>query len=130
MKCLDTDFLVAVLRGREDARRKMSELDGQGRHSTTSVNAFELFFGAYKSAQRGANLEKTQVLLERLDVLSFGLESSKQAAEILADLAAQGDSIDFRDAMIAGVAKTRGLPLVTRNRQHFARVRDLKVEPW
>jgi predicted nucleic acid-binding protein len=130
VRCLDTDFMVAVLRGKEDAQRKMSELDREGRQCTTAVNAFELLYGAHRSAQRRTNLERTQTLLERLDVLPFELEASKGAAEVLADLAARGEAIEFRDAMIAGVARASGLTLVTRNEEHFARVKGLKVEPW
>jgi tRNA(fMet)-specific endonuclease VapC len=130
VKCLDTDFLVAILRGIEMAERKMVELDREGRHSTTTVNAFELFYGAYKSNQRLTNVEKTKALLDRVDVLPFELDSSERAGEILADLSARGDSIDFRDAMIAGIARTNGLSLVTRNKDHFARVKELKIEIW
>jgi len=122
--------LVAILRGKENAERKMAELDREGRHSTTAINAFEVFFGAYKSTQRITNVEKTKALLERVDILPFELASSEQAGEILADLTARGDSIDFRDAMIAGIAKTNGLALVTRNREHFASIKELKVESW
>ena len=130
MKCLDTDFLVAILRGRDDAKRKMTDLDGEGRHGTTAVNAFELFYGAHKSTQRVANIDKTRSLLGRLDVLPLEQDASEAAGEILADLTAQGVSIDFRDAMIAGIAKTNGLALVTRNRGHFSRVKNLKLESW
>jgi len=130
VKCLDTDFLVAILRGKEDAERKMSEMDREGRHSTTAINTFELFYGACKSAQRLINVERTKALLERVDILPLELDSSERAGEILADLTARGDSIDFRDAMIAGIAKANGLTLVTRNKEHFARVKELKVELW
>jgi tRNA(fMet)-specific endonuclease VapC len=130
MKCLDTDLLIAILRGREDAERKMNEIDREGRQSTTAINAFELFYGAYKSKQRRTNLEKTRMLLERVDILSLDYDSSEGAGEILADLAARGDPIDFRDAMVAGIAKAKGLTLVTRNEGHFARVKELKVEAW
>ncbi len=92
VKCLDTDFLVAVLRGREDVQSKMTEIDLEGRQSTTSVTAFELFFGAYKSAERRNKVEKTRVLLERLDVLPFDLKSSESAGEALARLSARGET--------------------------------------
>lgn len=108
----------------------MNELDREGRQGTTSVNAFELFYGAFKSAQRRSNLEETTSLLEGVDVLPFGLESSKLAGEILADLQVRGESIDFRDAMIAGIARTNNLTLVTRNKGHFARIKGLAVEAW
>jgi tRNA(fMet)-specific endonuclease VapC len=108
----------------------MNEIDREGRQCTTAINAFELFYGAYKSKQRHANLEKTRMLLERVDILSLDCGSSEWAGEILADLAARGDPIDFRDATIAGIAKAKGLTLVTRNEEHFARVKELKVEVW
>jgi len=130
MKCLDTDFLVAILRGKEDAERKMTDMDNQGRQSTTAINAFELFYGAHKSEQKYGNVERTKMLLERLDILSLGLESSEEAGKILADLTARGALIDFRDALIAGIARTNGLSLVTRNKDHFAHIKELKVEPW
>ncbi len=130
VKCLDTDLLVAILRGKENAERKMVEMDREGRQSTTAINAFELFYGAYKSTQRLTNNEKTKALLARVDVLPFGLDSSERAGEILADLTARGDAIDFRDAMIAGIARANGLTLVTRNKEHFARIKELKVEHW
>lgn len=130
MKCLDTDFLVAILRGQEIAERKMVAMDREGRHSTTAINAFELFYGAYKSNQKLTNVEKTKALLERVDVLSFESGSSERAGEILAELSARGVSIDFRDAMIAGIARENGLTLVTRNKEHFARIKELKVELW
>ena len=38
--------------------------------------------------------------------------------------------MDFRDAMIAGIVKSNGLTLVTRNREHFSRVSDVKLEVW
>ena len=42
MRCLDTDFLVAILRKHPEAKRKMDQLDDEGAHSTTAINAFEL----------------------------------------------------------------------------------------
>jgi hypothetical protein len=35
VKCLDTDFLVAILRGKNDAKSKMESLDAEGRNATT-----------------------------------------------------------------------------------------------
>lgn len=130
MKCLDTDLLVAILRGKGEARGKMAALDREGGQSTTAVNAFELFYGAYRSAQRGDNVEKTRMLLERLDIFPLDWLSSEKAGELLSDLAGRGYAIDFRDAMIAGITKQNGLTLVTRNKEHFARIKGLKVETW
>jgi len=83
MKCIDTAFLIGVLRGRGDAEHKMRELDEEGRQATTSVNAFELFYGAYKSREKSINLERTVSLLDRLDVLPLDLESSQKLVKHL-----------------------------------------------
>ena len=87
MICLDTDFLVAILRGKKEAQSRMEELDLEGRQATTSLSAFELFYGAYKSEEKKNNLEKTNALLGRMNILSLDLSSSDKAGEILANLA-------------------------------------------
>jgi tRNA(fMet)-specific endonuclease VapC len=130
MKCVDTDFMIGILRGKSDAERKMKELDEEGRQATTAVNAFELFYGAYKSRDNSINVQMASSLLNRLDVLPLNLDSSAKAGEALASLASAGEPIDFRDALIAGISMVNGLSLVTRNKQRFARVKGLKVEQW
>ena len=52
MKCIDSDFLVAILRAKSDAESKMESLDAVGDNATTTINAFELFYGAHKSTKR------------------------------------------------------------------------------
>jgi tRNA(fMet)-specific endonuclease VapC len=91
---------------------------------------FEVFFGAYKSKMQSENLKQTQRLLDRLNVISLDFSSSKRAAEISANLSVKGELIDYRDAMIAAVALENDLTLVTRNKSHFARIKNLKFETW
>ena len=42
MKCLDTDFLVAILRAKNDAESKMESLDAESRNATTTMSEFVL----------------------------------------------------------------------------------------
>jgi tRNA(fMet)-specific endonuclease VapC len=123
-------LLVGILRGKIEAQRKMNELDSQGKCGTTSVNAFELFYGAHRSKDEEKNVEETKRLLERLDVFPFDTAASEEAGENLSSLARRGEAIDYRDAMVAAIAKTNGLTLVTRNKMHFGRVRGLGLETW
>ena len=130
MKCLDTDILIAILRGKEEAKKKVRRNNEEDRGATTSVNAFELFFGANKSERKQENLKETSKLLERLTVFPLDFASSQKAAEISAKLAAKGETIDFRDAMIAAISVENGLTLVTRNQAHFKRIKGLQIESW
>ena len=130
MKCLGTDLLIAILRGKEEARGRVAELDAEGHEATTSINVFEVFFGAYRSKRESENVKEAVKLLGRLEVFSLDRSSSRKAGEIAAKLAAKGETIDFRDAMIAGIAMENGLTLLTRNKSHFSRINGLKLETW
>jgi len=130
MRCLDTDLLISILRGKNEARKIVAELDEEANCATTSINAFEIFFGANKSERKDENIREAAKLLKRLMVFPLNLSSSQKAAQISATLAAGGKTIDYRDAMIAAIAIENNLTLVTRNKAHFERVKNLKMEEW
>ena len=131
MVCLDTDFLVALLRGDTDARGRAEKMDGEDvKKATTPVNAFELFLGAYLSERRDANLTVVRELLTNLELLGFDLRSCEEAGSIAAGLRSRGEPIGVRDSMIAGIASRFEETLLTRNIEHFSRVKELKVEKW
>lgn len=118
------------MRGKKEALSQVSLLDEEAKEATTAVNAFEIFFGAYRSAMKSDNVKEALRLLDRLEVIPLDKLSSKIAAEISATLAAKGDALDYRDAMIAGIAIENDLTLVTRNKSHFSRIKNLKLETW
>ena len=130
MKCLDSDLLIAILRGKKDAQAIVEELDAESPSATTAVNAYELFYGANRSERKEYNTKEASKLLERLTVFPLDLSCSRKAAEISARLTGKGEAIDFRDAMIAAIALENGLTLVTRNKAHFKRIQKLQMEEW
>ncbi len=94
------------------------------------MNVFEIFYGASHSERKSENVQKVRALLQRLDVLPLSLQASESAGSLLADLAAQGQIIEYRDALIAGIVLESKLTLVTRNKEHFGRIPKLKLETW
>ena len=129
--CLDTDFLVALLRNNPDAVKKAEELDSTDMEiSTTTMNAFELYFGAYRSASAEKNLKETDELLDSLTLLTLSKESSKKASEILLRLFKIGEPVDVRDVIIAGIALVENNVLLARNIAHFSRIIGLTLEEW
>ncbi|MEM2104450.1 MAG: hypothetical protein QW717_06135 [Candidatus Bathyarchaeia archaeon] len=57
--CLDTDFLVALLRKHPEAVRKAEEYDSDRvETSTTSMNAFEIYLGAFRSKNAAVNIKQ------------------------------------------------------------------------
>lgn len=93
-----------------------------------AVVVHELYFGAFKSQRREANLALVDGL--QLEVIALDREDARCAGEIRAALSAQGRPIGPYDVLIAGQARARNLTLVTRNLREFQRVPGLRVEDW
>ncbi len=128
MKCLDTDFLVAILRGKNDAKSKMESLDAEGRNATTTINAFELFFGAHKSTKRAKNVKEVFKLLARLNVFDFTLEALEVAGGNNSNFLEGGEKVVFWEIMVAFIVKGRGVALVKKKILPFFRIERFRIE--
>lgn len=128
MVCLETSFLVDLLRGRAAARSVMEELDSAGTRPTlTPVVAAEVWVGAEigSSDERAA----AATLLESLTWLPFTRAAARRAGGIRAELMDEGTPIGITDAMIAGLAIEHDETLVTRD-EHFERVVGLRTRTY
>ena len=119
----DTDVLVDAIRGVQPQRSILDGLVQRGELMTNAVTMFELELGARAEAQR----ERMEFFLASIPILPFEELAAKRAGQIMRFLSAAGLSIDRADAMIAGIALTNGVPLLTRNIRHFERVPGLRV---
>jgi len=127
---IDTDILIDLLRNVAIVVDSVSEMEGKGYLlATTIINAFELFHGAYKSKKREKNLASTKTLLKRLIILKMGLTSARNAGRMYAELEVEGRPIGLRDAMVGAITLTKGYSLVTRNTEHFQKIRGLNLIP-
>jgi tRNA(fMet)-specific endonuclease VapC len=124
---LDTDHCVAILRGR---------LQWQGRVTSstslliTAVTVSELIFGAHRSERLAENLGLIDELLEIVTILSFDAAAARRHGELKDILRRAGTPLADLDLLIASIALSRGLPLVTHNTAHFARIPGLALMDW
>lgn len=124
---LDANAVIALLNGNKtlgDRLRQQRPADV----GIPSIVAHELYYGAFKSQRSEHNVALVDAL--QFEVLEFDKEDARQAGEIRARLARQGQPIGPYDVLIAGQAMARGLALVTRNAGEFLRVPGLAVEDW
>ncbi len=127
MKCLDSDFLIDILSGKEEARHKMLEIENE-KLVITAINVFEILFGAEYS-QNEKNIREAQRIFDKLDILAFDLETAREASKIQAQRAREGSGLPIRDLFIVSVAKVHNCTVVTRNVRHFE-ISGLEVETW
>lgn len=126
---LDTSTCIAHLRGRSPGLSE--QLAGNGAESVLcSIVMSELLFGVERSASPATERTKCEVFTSSFDSLPFDDDAASQAAEIRARLASAGTPIGPYDLLIAAIAVSRGLTVVTCNAAEFARVSGLRVENW
>ncbi len=124
---IDTSVLVDDLRKRGDSKSLLARLEGVSELATTSITAFELYYGAYKSRDTARNLASAKGLLSTLQVLNLSDQSCENAGRLMTDLEAACNTMDLRDLLIGSIALTEGYAVLTRNRRDFARIAGLLV---
>ncbi len=127
---IDTDILSEFLRGTpkvvENAEKYLLTYDAI---NFSIITYYEILNGLlYKDARK--QLEKFTEFADLNRVLPLTISATKQAAEIYASLRKTGQPIGHTDCLIAGIALTNGLQLVTNNTDHFRRVKGLEIINW
>ena len=98
---------------------------------TATVCVMELRYGALRVPNTEALWTKIQKrILSKLTVMNFTYKEALKAAELLAHLYSTGQPIGVEDVMIASIALSNGLILVSANTKHFSRIPNLTVEDW
>jgi tRNA(fMet)-specific endonuclease VapC len=95
-----------------------------------SVVKAELVFGAYHSAHPADNLRVLEKFFEPFVSLPFEDQCSLVYGRIRSDLARNGKLIGPNDLMIASIAISNKLTLITANTREFGRVTGLLLENW
>ncbi len=127
MACLDTTFIIDLLRGKEEISPLKDTLSRtESRLAVAAPSIMELWVGAQLVSKSTEEKVKIDELLQSLIVLELNEHSAKLAGEIEAGLIRSGQIIDTEDCMIAGIAISNGETLVTRD-AHFARIPGLRV---
>jgi tRNA(fMet)-specific endonuclease VapC len=119
---LDSDVLIDYLRGAGPGLDLVDALRRSVGFMTTAVTAFELAAGR-SYARNPAPVDALLVA----PVLRLTKGAGIRAGTAFRALRSQGHGIDVRDALQAGICLDAGMPLVTRNLDHFERVSDLRV---
>ncbi len=96
----------------------------------STVTLFELQNGVEKSQFRQRSEEALDKFLRPLNLIELDRSAALEAAAIRAQLEKKGISIGPYDLLIAGLARSRDMTLVTNNTKEFEMVVDLHLENW
>lgn len=136
---LDTDTLSELSRGNPHvSERALAYMADFGRLTITAVTVFERLRGYRVAIRDGKPLERQMQAFEALVANCIVLPIDQEAARVAADIwsaAARRHRQQLGDILIASVAVSRQLPLVTRNKRDFERLSkasgiDLRLLDW
>jgi len=129
MACLETDFLISLIRKDSAAVKKFLELEKKNEPLTvTPITASELFYGAAKS-KKPEEKAKVESVLSLLDLLYFDLISARKCGELMAYFDNAGLIGDL-DTLTAGICVAHEEKIITRNIKHYSKAKNLKVETY
>lgn len=123
MMIADTDVLIDFLADRYPVAGRIALELEHAALRTTAVTRFELLAGARTSRQEKLIGE----LLAALPTLPLDSAAADRAAAVRRTLERKGLAIGMGDSLIAGIVLAHRGTLLTRNREHFERIPDLKL---
>jgi len=137
MFVLDTNVISELFRPQPDPKVMgwVGQLSGDELF-TTAITRGELLYGLYcmpDGRRKNDLLQKLSVLFEQKlagHVLPYDEAAADAHAKFAAARRAQGRPVAMPDAMIAGIARSRGATLATRNGRDFEASDVHLVDPW
>ena len=127
---LDTNTIIYALK---DALGKSALRIGEAAHDDVaicSVVEAELYHGATKYGRPSRRKAALDAFLQPFQSLAFDSVCVPEYARIRDLLERQGRRIGGNDLLIAAIALTHDLTVVTHNSTEFHRIPRLRVEDW
>jgi tRNA(fMet)-specific endonuclease VapC len=127
---LDADILSFLVRGQDTIVQNLQNTPPEWLAIST-VTLMEIEYGLQRKPEKRHHIEKILLpFITQTNVVPYSLEDARTTAMARASLAGQGTPIGPYDILLAGVALSRGLTVVTGNVKEFRRIPGLVVEDW
>jgi tRNA(fMet)-specific endonuclease VapC len=124
---LDTNIISFYLKGDENLKDKV--LINIDSIAISIISCYEIISGL-QSINANKRIVEFEKFCELIDIVNLDKYSILASCKIYSILKKSGNLIDDMDILIAGIAKSNNLVMVTDNMQHFERIDGLKVENW
>ena len=117
--CLDTDICIEIVK-KNPSYEFIFDKFSSSEIFISSVTLFELFLREFR-------LDDMEKFVGYFAVLSFDENCATRGSEITRDLRKKGEIIDFRDIFIAATCLVNNCNLLTLNKKHFERIKELRL---
>ncbi len=130
MICLDTAWLIDFLNGEKGAVESCSKLNDVV-IGTTAINIFEAAIGIALEKDSVEDIRILDQMLGQVEVLPLDGISALSAAFLFKDLVRKGKETPVMDCLVASILEKNGYKkILTKNKKHFSRFKNLTVEEY
>ena len=132
MYLLDTNILSELVRKHPNPRfiTRLRATPADALFSA-SICIMELRYGALRRGNASGLWTRIErQILPRIQILGFSYKEALRAGDVIYHLHSAGQPIGIEDVIIASIALSNGLTVVSGNTKHFSRVPDLRTENW
>ncbi len=127
---LDTDTLSFYMRQRPSILNRFLRVTSN-KLVISSVTMMEIEYGFNRKPKQRQKYEPIlKPLLEKIQFVDLSVQDGLIAGRIKVQLDSQGTPIGPYDLLIAGIAVSRGLIVVTGNTREYSRITGLRIEDW
>ncbi len=126
----DTNVCITYLRKKHAGIMGRFRATAPNEIAICDIVAAELWYGAHRGGQFGANEPILRAFLAPFPQLPFDRGSAEVYGNIRRVIELAGAPIGPHDLQIASIALSNDLTLVTHNTREFNRVPGLRVEDW
>jgi tRNA(fMet)-specific endonuclease VapC len=127
---LDTNACIELLRDPRSEVAKRLETIAFSQIVLCSVVKAELYYGALRSTRPEHSIQILKAFSANFASLAFDDQAAEVYGQIRAHLAQRGALIGPNDLLIAAIAVSHQVTLVTHNTDEFGRVPGLEIEDW
>jgi tRNA(fMet)-specific endonuclease VapC len=127
---LDTNICIYLIKNRPSEVLEQFRQHSPQDVAISTITLFELQYGIEKSQYRQRSEDALAKFLLPLNLINLDRSSATEAANIRARLEKKGIPIGPYDLLIAGIARSRDMILVTNNTSEFEIIVGLHLENW
>ena len=122
---VDSDITISYLNGREEAGDFLQKI--RGKFGLSVISLGEILEGVYGEANEEKRLADIKDFLTKAKLLNVDRKVAQEFAKSRSVLRKKGDLLDNMDLLIAFTALIYDLILLTKNKRHFGRLKELKL---
>lgn len=130
LSLLDTDILSELFKGHKRVKSRAAEyIREHGRLTISHITKYEILKGL-KAKKAQKQIDAFTKFCALNIVLTITDDVIVKAADIYASLKEHGALISDADILVAAIAITNNVVLITNNTTHFSRIKGLQLDNW